>query len=64
MFGNETNLHALAPEINLAEVQGTRAKLNIRLWILEPYKRDAIVSDFLKRITAKFEDEGIELRDP
>ncbi|HHT75991.1 MAG: mechanosensitive ion channel family protein [Methanomassiliicoccaceae archaeon] len=64
LFGNETNLHALAPEINLAEVQGTRAKLNIRLWILEPYKRDAIVSDFLKRITAKFEDEGIELRDP
>ncbi|HPP45854.1 MAG TPA: mechanosensitive ion channel, partial [Methanomassiliicoccaceae archaeon] len=40
LFGNETNLHALAPEINLAEVQGTRAKLNIRLWILEPYKRD------------------------
>lgn len=64
IFGTASNLHSLSPEIYLAEVQGSRAKLNVRLWILEPFRRDEIVSSFLKRLTARFEAEGIELRDP
>ena len=64
IFGSASNIHSLAPEINLAEVQGTRAKLNIRLWILEPYRKDEIISNFLKALTSKLDAEGIELRDP
>ncbi|NLI74519.1 MAG: mechanosensitive ion channel [Euryarchaeota archaeon] len=64
IFGHANNLHALSPEINLAEVQGTRARLNIKLWLLEPYRKDEIISTFLKRLTFRFEAEGIELRDP
>ena len=64
IFGSANSIHSLAPEINLAEVQGTRAKLNIRLWILEPYRKDEIISNFLKALTSKLDAEGIELRDP
>ncbi len=64
IYGNASNLQSLVPEIYLAEVQGTRARLNIKLWIHEPYRKDEIVSDFLKRLSSKFEVEGIELRDP
>lgn len=64
IFGNAGNLHSLTPEVHLAEVQGTRARLNIRLWIAEPFRKDEIVSSFLKSLTEKLKANGIELRDP
>lgn len=63
IFGNAGNLQSLGPELYLAEVQGTKAKLNIKLWIHEPYRKEEIISNFLKRLTSRFEAEGIEMRD-
>ena len=64
IFGSANNLQSLSPEVHLAEVQGTRARLNVRLWIAEPFKKEEIVSGFLKSLTEKIKAEGIELRDP
>ena len=64
IFGSANNLQSLSPEVHLAEVQGTRARLNVRLWIAEPFKKEEIVSGFLRSLTEKIKAEGIELRDP
>lgn len=63
-FGSEANLNALDPQVNIAEVQGTRARLVIKIWIREAHRREEIVSGFLAEICKKFAEEGIELRDP
>ncbi len=64
LFGNEANLNALDPQVNIAEVQGTRARLMIKIWIREPNRREEIVSGFLSEVCRMFAEEGIELRDP
>jgi len=62
-LGPGHNLRALDPQVNLAELQRTRARVVIKLWILEPHRREEIVSRFLAVISEKLEQEGIELSD-
>ena len=64
LFGNEHNLCTLQPQVNLAEIQGTRARVVIKLWVREPNLREEIVSSFLAAVSARLTQENIELRDP
>lgn len=64
LFGTETNLHMLDPQVNIAEIQGTRARLTIKIWIREPNRREEVVSSFLSEVGDRLARENIELRDP
>lgn len=64
LFGSESNLRALDPQVSIAEIQGTRARLTIKIWIREPQRREEIVSSLLSEVSKRFARENIELRDP
>ncbi len=64
LFGSESNLRALDPQVSIAEIQGTRARLTIKIWIREPHRREEIVSSLLSEVSKRFARENIELRDP
>lgn len=64
LFGSESNLRALDPQVSIAEIQGTRARLTIKIWIREPHRREEIVSSLLSEVSKRFAGENIELRDP
>jgi len=64
LFGNETNIRALDPQVNIAEIQGTRVRLTVKIWIREPNRREEIVSSLLSAVSERLAQENIELRDP
>jgi len=64
LFGGDSALRALDPQVNIAELQGTRARLMIKVWVREPNRREAIVSNFLSEVSVRLAQENIELRDP
>lgn len=64
LFGTEADLHALDPQVNIAEIQGTKARLMIKIWMREPNRREEVVSHFLSQVSERLTHENIELRDP
>lgn len=64
LFGTEVNLSTLDPQVHIAEIQGTKARLMIKIWIREPNRREEIVSGFLSKVGDRLAQENIELRDP
>ena len=64
LFGNENTLRALDPQVNIAEIQGTRARMMIKIWLREPSRREEIASRFLYEVGKRLAQENIELRDP
>jgi len=57
-------LASLNPVVNLVDIQGSRIKLQIKVWMRDVQRSEEIMSDFLETLKARFEAEGIELKDP
>ncbi len=55
---------SLVPIVNVADIQGSRVKLNIKVYVRDVQRNDEIMSGFLEALKVRFEAEGIELRDP
>ena len=53
----------LNPQVNMVDLQGSRVRVAIRIWIREINKRDEIVSEFLIELKKRFTAEDIEVRD-
>jgi small-conductance mechanosensitive channel len=52
------------PRLFLVDVQGTRVKVNLRLWIKEVQQSDEIGSSVREAVRARFLAEGIQFADP
>ncbi|NLK25329.1 MAG: mechanosensitive ion channel [Euryarchaeota archaeon] len=63
-LGLEHDLDKLKPVVNVADIQGSRIMLEIKVWIKEAHRRDEIRSAFLETLRKRFIQENIELRDP
>ena len=57
-------LASLNPIVNVVDIQGSRVKLQIKVWVRDAQKSEEIMSRLLQSLKARFETEGIELRDP
>lgn len=55
---------SLVPIVNVADIQGSRIKLEVKIYVRDVQRNDEIMSGFLEVLKARFEAEGIELRDP
>ncbi len=62
-FGSSHDLSTLNPQVNVVDLQGSRVRVAIRIWIREINKRDEIVSEFLTELKKRFAAEDIEVRD-
>jgi len=60
----EQKLTGLDPVVNVTDIQGTRIKLEIKVWIREVNRQAEIASGFLEAVKERFRQEGVELRDP
>jgi small-conductance mechanosensitive channel len=63
LFGSSHDLSVLNPQVNIIDIQGSRVRIAIRIWIREINKRDEIVSEFLIELKERFAAEDIEVRD-
>jgi small-conductance mechanosensitive channel len=63
LFGPSLNLSTLNPQVNIVTLQGSRVKIEIRVWIREINKREEIVSEFLTELKKRFAAEEIGIRD-
>jgi small-conductance mechanosensitive channel len=54
----------LCPTVNVVDIQASRVKLQINVWVKDVQHGDEIMSGLLEALKARFEDEGIELKDP
>lgn len=57
-------LESLNPIVNVLDIQGSRIKLQIRVWVRDVHRSEEIMSRFLESLKARFKAEGIEFRDP
>jgi small conductance mechanosensitive channel len=57
-------LGSLCPTVNVVDIQASRVKLQINVWVKDVQHGDEIMSGLLEALKARFEDEGIELKDP
>jgi small-conductance mechanosensitive channel len=62
-FGTTQDLSVLNPKVNIVDIQGSRVRIEIRMWIREINKRDEIVSEFLTELKKRFAAEEIGFRD-
>jgi small conductance mechanosensitive channel len=62
-FGSSHDLSMLNPQVNVTDIQGSRVRIAIRLWIREINNRDEIISEFLTEVKKRFAVEDIEIRD-
>lgn len=62
-FGSSYDLSTLNPQVNVVDIQGSRVRIAIRIWIREINNRDEIVSEFLIELKNRFAAEDIEIRD-
>ncbi|MEM2943602.1 MAG: mechanosensitive ion channel [Methanomassiliicoccales archaeon] len=63
LFEGKIDMNLFNPQVNLAEIQGSRIKLAVKIWVREINRRDEIISTFLKNLRMRFENEGIKLVD-
>jgi small-conductance mechanosensitive channel len=63
LFGPSLDLNTLNPQVNIVTIQGSRVKIEIRVWLREINKRDEIVSEFLTELKKRFAAEEIGIRD-
>lgn len=63
LFERGDDLTSLNPQVNLLDIQGSKIKVEIKVWIREIQRKDEIMGDFLEAIRARFTAEGVELRD-
>jgi len=63
ILGSRPNLLALNPHVNVVEIQGTRMKVVIKVWIREVHRREEITGEFLMDLNKRFREEGIALVD-
>ncbi|MBC7108234.1 MAG: mechanosensitive ion channel [Methanomassiliicoccales archaeon] len=63
LFEGKIDMNFFNPQVNVVEIQGTRTKLAIKIWIREINKKDEIISTFLKNLRERFEKEGVKLVD-
>jgi small-conductance mechanosensitive channel len=63
LLGPSQDLSMLNPQVNLVNLQGSRVKIEIRVWIREINKRDEIISEFLTELKKRFAAEEIGIRD-
>jgi small-conductance mechanosensitive channel len=63
LFEGKIDMNFFNPQVNVVEIQGTRTKLAIKIWIREINKKDEIISTFLKNLRERFEKEGVRLVD-
>ncbi|MBI0584544.1 MAG: mechanosensitive ion channel [Methanomassiliicoccus sp.] len=64
LFGGTQDMRALDPQISILDVRENKVRLNVRVWIREINNRDDIVSGFLEVLRKRFQENGIEFRDP
>lgn len=57
-------LESLNPIVNVADIQGSRIKLQVKVWVRDVQRSEEIMSNFLEALKERFKAEGIELRDP
>ncbi|MCQ5376294.1 MAG: mechanosensitive ion channel family protein [Methanomassiliicoccales archaeon] len=63
LFEGKIDMNFFNPQVNVVEIQGTRTKLAIKIWIREINRKDEIISTFLKNLRERFEKEGVKLVD-
>lgn len=63
LFERGDELLSLNPQVNLLDIQGSKVKVEIKVWIREIHRKDEIMSSFLEAVRTRFTAENIELRD-
>lgn len=63
ILGDRPDLKMFDPKVNVLAVERTRTKVNVRIWIKDPQRREAITSKFLMELKERFEAEGVEIAD-
>jgi len=63
LFGANQDLSVLNPKVNIVDLQGSRLKIEIRVWLREINRRDEICSEFLAALKRRFTADSIEVRD-
>ncbi|MGE5379271.1 MAG: mechanosensitive ion channel family protein [Candidatus Saccharibacteria bacterium] len=63
LFGANQNLSVLNPKVNIVDLQGTRVKIEIRVWLREINNRDEIISEFLDMVKKRFAASGVKVSD-
>ncbi|MEM0342753.1 MAG: mechanosensitive ion channel [Thermoplasmata archaeon] len=61
ILGPKVDMRQFDPQVTIAEMAGTKVRLNIKIWIREVNMRDQIISQYLESLKARFEAEGVEL---
>jgi len=63
ILGDRPDLKMFDPKVNVLAIERTRTKVNIRIWVKDPQRREAISSKFLLELKDRFSAEAIELAD-
>lgn len=61
ILGPKVDMRQFDPQVSVAEMAGTKIRLNIKIWIREVNIRDQIISQYPEALKARFEAEEIEL---
>ncbi|OPY34181.1 MAG: Large-conductance mechanosensitive channel MscMJLR [Methanomassiliicoccales archaeon PtaU1.Bin124] len=63
ILGDRPDLKMFDPKVNVVSVEKSRVKVNIRIWIKDPQRRETITSKFLLELRSRFASENIEMAD-
>jgi small-conductance mechanosensitive channel len=63
LFGATPDLGVLNPKVNIVDLQGTRVKIEARVWLREINHRDEIISEFLDMLKERFASSSVKVSD-
>lgn len=63
ILGDRPDMEMFDPKVHVQAIERTKIRVNVRIWIQDPQRREAITSKFLMELKERFEAEGIEMAD-
>ncbi len=63
LLENKRDMSFLMPTVSIAGLKGDRMDIVMKIWIREIYRRDEIVTGFLKTLNERLTAEGVKLLD-